>query len=381
MTSFKIKNSTRFSFQNTNFRLLILCILCSVYGCILVFSANVAAGNGLRGVIVQVGASVAGLMLAIFISRFDYENLCNVWYIFGGFAVLLVLLTFTPLGLNAAGTDDTAWLGIGFGSFMFTFQPSELLKIAFVMSFAHHVSLVKDNISDIKNVILLCLHACIPIGLILLQGDDGTALVFIFMFACMMWVAGLKWQYFAAAFTAIAAAIPILWFFFLTDDKKGRILAILRPEEYVKTYGWQQEEGITLIGSGKLFGVGLLNGSNPTLFARNNDLIFTVAAEEFGFIGAVVLLALLALLIIELWHCTTRARDTLGSLICVGAMAMIGFQSIINIGMNVRLLPVIGITLPFFSAGGSSVLTLYLMIGLVLSVCYYSNVKSTAIHR
>mgnify|MGYP002519673175 CR=1 FL=1 len=149
----------------------------------------------------------------------------------------------------------------------------------------------------------------------------------------------------------------------------------------MKTYGWQQEQGIILMGSGKLSGVGFTEGSNPNLFARNNDLIFTVAAEEFGFIGSILLLGLLALLIFELWRCSSRARDPMGSFICIGTMAMIGFQSIINIGMNVRLLPIIGITLPFFSAGGTSVLTLYLAIGLVLSVCYYSDIKSSSIRH
>ena len=122
-------------------------------------------------------------------------------------------------------------------------------------------------------------------------------------------------------------------------------------------------------------GVGYLNGSNPTLFARNNDLIFTVAAEEFGFIGALLLLGLLGALLYELYRCAKRAQDGLGTYLCVGMMALIGFQSIINLGMNLRLLPVIGITLPFFSAGGSSVLTLYLGIGLALSVSYSERTR------
>lgn len=381
MAFLKRTGGGRFSLRGTNLRLLILCLLCSAYGCMLVFSANYSAGSGMRGTITQIGATVIGLLLAFFISRFDYEDICRAWPFIGGFAVLLVLLTFTPLGLNVSGTDDTAWLQIGFGKAALTIQPSELLKVAFIITFSLHLSAVRENISHIRNVLLLCLHACVPIGLIFLQGDDGTALVFVFMFAAMMFAAGLKWQYFAAAFAAIAAAVPLLWFNYLTDDKKGRFLAILHPEEYIKTYGWQQYQGIVQMGSGKLFGVGYLNGSNPHLFARNNDLVFTVAAEEFGYIGSLVLLLLLALLIMELWRCAKMARDTLGSLICVGTMAMIGFQSIINIGMNVRLLPIIGITLPFFSQGGTSILTLYLAIGLVLSVCYYSNVKSTTIHH
>ncbi len=370
----------RFALRNTNFRLLILCFLCSLYGCMLVLSANLSAGNGWKGIITQAGASVVGFVFALLISQIDYDDICRAWPLVAGLAVLLVLLTFTPLGLNVSGTDDTAWLALSIGSFSLTFQPSELLKIAFIITFSRHLAAVGEDINAPRNILLLGAHALLPIGLIFLQGDDGTALVFGLMFVAMMFAAGLKWQYFAGTITAALIAVPFIWMN-LTDDKKGRILSILQPELYTETYGWQQEQGIILMGSGKLFGVGYLQGSNPDLFARNNDLIFTVAAEEFGYIGSLVLLALLALLTFELWRCAMRARDTLGRYMCIGTMAMIGFQSIINIGMNVRLLPIIGITLPFFSAGGTSVLTLYLAIGLVLSVSFYSNIKANSIRR
>ncbi len=370
-------STVRFMLKNTNFRLLFLCFACSLYGCLLVLSANISAGNGWKGIITQVGASVVGFVVAWFISRFDYDDICRLWPIIAGAALLLVLLTFTPLGLNVAGTDDTAWLAVSIGSFSLTFQPSELLKVAFIITFSKHLAYVGEDINRPSNILMLGLHAALPIGLIFLQGDDGTALVFALIFASLMFAAGLKWQYFASVFALAAIAIPILWMN-LTDDKKGRILSIIQPDKYAETYGWQQEQGIILMGSGKLFGVGYLNGSNPNLFARNNDLVFTVAAEEFGYIGSLVLLVLLALLLFELWRCASRAKDPLGSYICIGTMAMIGFQSIINIGMNVRLLPIIGITLPFFSAGGTSVLTLYLIIGLVLSVSFYSNVKGSS---
>ena len=130
------------------------------------------------------------------------------------------------------------------------------------------------------------------------------------------------------------------------------------------------------MGSGQLWGVGFLNGGNHGLYARNNDLIFTVAGEEFGFIGAVALILIILFMVIKMLSNAMHARDRLGMFLCIGMMSLVGFQSAINIGMNVRLLPVIGITLPFFSAGGSSVATLYLGIGLVLSV-YYSSRTNT----
>ena len=140
--------------------------------------------------------------------------------------------------------------------------------------------------------------------------------------------------------------------------------------------GWQQYLGLRALGSGQLWGRGFMEGGGTGLYARNNDFIFTVAGEEFGFIGSLALLLILILIVTAILKDALGARDRLGMYLCVGVMAMIGFQSMINIGMVVRLLPVIGITLPFFSAGGSSVAMLYLGIGLVLSVHYSSRARS-----
>ncbi len=356
-----------------NMRLIVMCILLSGYGCLLVYSAAHGYGSGMSGTIMQIVASVGGLIAAILISRYDYDTICGLWPLWSGIAVLLVLLTFTPLGLNAVGTDDTAWLGIG----GLTFQPSELLKIAFIISFSVHLSKVQDSIRRFKTVLGLGLHALIPIGLVFLQGDDGTALVFIMITLTMMLVCGVNLLYYVIGLSGVCAVIPVLWTYFLDEDKKARFLCILPPfvEKYLSEEGYQQAEALKAIGSGQLNGVGYLQGKNPVLFARNNDLIFTVAAEEFGFIGAIILLVLLAFLLYELYRCAKRSQDSLGTYLCVGMLALVGFQSVINLGMNLRLLPVIGITLPFFSAGGSSVATLYLGIGLALSVSYSDRTR------
>ncbi len=371
------KNKIVSLFRYSNLRLILLCVLCSVYGCMLVYSASYSSGNGLSGAMVQIVCSVVGLVVAVLMSQIDYENLCSYWFIWAGIALLLMLLTYTPLGLNVAGTDDTAWLALKIGSFQLTFQPSELMKIAFIISFSVHLTRVQDTIHRFKTLALLCLHAIIPIGLVFLQGDDGTALVFIMIFLSMLFVSGVRLIYFVLGFTGICAMVPLLWNFFLDDAKKARFLCILPPyvEKYLDSVGWQQYEGLKAIGSGQITGVGYLEGGKGFWFARNNDLIFTVAGEEFGFIGALLLLLLLALLWVELLRCALNSQDSLGTYLCVGMLSLVGFQSIINLGMNLRLLPVIGITLPFFSAGGSSVATLYLGIGLVLSVSFSQRTR------
>ena len=366
------KRSIQSFLQNSNIRLILICAAITVYGCLLVYSASHGYGYGFSGASTHIIAATIGFIAAIFISQIDYDDICALWPIWAGLALLLMLLTCTPLGLNASGTDDTAWLGVG----GLTFQPSELMKIVFIITFSVHLSSVQDKIRSFKTVLLLGLHAMLPIGLVFLQGDDGTAIVFIMIFLSMLFSAGVNLLYYVIGLTGICAAIPILWST-MTEDKKARILCILPPyvEEYLQTAGWQQYEGLKAIGSGQLTGTGYLNTNNGSLFARNNDLIFTVAGEEFGFIGSLLLLLLLTLLLFEMFRCASRARDPLGTYICVGMLALIGFQSIINLGMNLRLLPVIGITLPFFSAGGSSVATLYLGIGLVLSVSFSQNTR------
>ena len=356
-----------------NLRMIILCITASTFGCMLVYSASYGVGDGLKGAMMQIIASIIGISVAIFISRMDYEDICSLWPIWSGISILLVLLTFTPLGLNATGTDDTAWLALG----PLTFQPAELMKISFIMSFSMHLTKVQEHIRDFKTVFFLCLHGGIHIFLVLLQGDDGTALVFIAIFLSMLLISGINLIYYILGFAGICVAVPILWTNFMDEDKKARFLCILPAyvERYLESAGWQQFEALKSIGSGKLTGSGYLQGANPTLFARNNDLIFIVAAEEFGFLGGRFLLLLIGLLVFELYRCARHSRDALGTYICIGMMALIGFQSLINLGMNLRVLPVIGITLPFFSDGGSSVATLYLGIGLVLSVSYSERTR------
>ena len=357
--------------RGSNKLLILLCAVSSAYGVLLVYSAAHSAGFSKSGVVMQIGASVAGLLLALIISSIDYEAICSIWPVYVVGSLILMILTFTPLGLNVAGTDDTAWIGIPPGSDdpFLTIQPSELMKIVFIITFSKHLAYVREHVSRPLTVLGLCAHGLFPAVLVFLQGDDGTALVFLCIFASMMLVSGLKALYFLAAGTGIAAMIPVVWNH-LDQQKTDRILALIYPEQYLATTGWQQDHALTAIGSGQLWGVGYLEGGGHGLYARNNDFIFTVAGEEFGFIGAFALFLLIILIVVAMLIGALRARDRLGMFLCTGMMALIGFQSLINLGMNLRVLPVIGITLPLFSAGGSSVFTLYLGIGLALSVCY-----------
>ena len=360
--------------------LILLSAVTAAYGVVLVYSANHYNEGGTRGWIIQPLAAAVGLLAALIMARIDYANLARAWPVLAVASVGLMLLTYTPLGLNVTGTDDTAWLGFPFGSSdpWITFQPSELMKIVFILTFSKHLYEVREHISRLPTFLLLCLHGAFPALLVFLQGDDGTALMFLIIFICMIFAAGLRTWYFLVGGTCLVAALPLVWTYFLDDVKKERFLCLIPSlvEKYKNGAGFQQWYGIQAIGSGQLTGVGFLEGGNVNLYSRGADFVFTIAAEEFGFLGSMAVLCLLALVCIAIWRAGMKARDSMGFYICVGMMAYIGFQSVINIGMATRLLPVIGITLPFFSAGGSSIATLFLGIGLVLSVYYSSRART-----
>lgn len=360
--------------RNTDRLLLLLCAAASVYGCLLVYSDAQTSGGGRMAYLVQFLACGLGYVAAIVISKIDYEVICRFWPVLAVISLGLMALTFTPLGLNVAGTDDTAWLRLSLGPIKTTFQPAELLKIVFVITFALHLTKVHETINRPLTVLLLCLHGLFPVGLVFLQGDYGTALVFIFIFICMLFAGGLRPLYFLVGLIGVTATVPILWQV-IGQDKRDRILSLIFVDDYLSTTGWQQYLGVVALGSGKLWGVGYMQGGDHQVYARNNDFVFTVAGEEFGFIGAIAVIAILLAIVLVIMRDAMKAKDRLGMLLCTGMMSLIGFQSLINIGMTLRVIPVIGITLPFFSSGGSSVATLYLGIGLVLSVYYSSRTR------
>lgn len=366
----RIKSGISLYIRYNDWFLFLSCTAAAAYGIILVYSAAASQNGQSREYLVQTVSFLIGVAAALVISRIDYEIICRLWPFLSGISLFLVLLTFTPLGLKVA--DDQAWLYI---PVIGTFQPSELLKITFIISFANHLSKVQHKMNELRTALLLCLHGAVPVLLIFKQGDDGTALVFICIFVSMLFIAGLRPLYFLIGATAGAAAVPVAWNM-MDELKKARFLCLIFVEKYTDNVGWQQNLALIAIGSGKLWGVGYLKGGNQYLYARNTDFIFTVAAEEFGFMGGLALFAILILILLALYRSILAARDLQGMLLCGGLMALIGFQSLINLGMNLRLLPVIGITLPFFSRGGSSLATLFIGVGVALSVYYSGKTRS-----
>lgn len=355
--------------------LLLLCFFTSAYGCVAVFSATHYMDT-LRPVIVQVICMFAGLIAACIISAIPIEKFSQYWYLAAIIGIIPVLLTFF-IGFAPEGTDDKAWLNLGFT----TFQPSELLKICFVITFSTHLAAVKRNINKLKYLLPVCAHGLVPIILIFAQGDAGTALVFVVMFVFMLIAAGVSWKYFLAAFSAALVASPLAYFFILNEEHRERIVNMFDIDADIQGVGWQQYRGRLALANGGFSGQGYLKGTLTQIGKAgvpegHNDFIFVTIGEELGFLGC---FAVLVLLIAICLHCLKVARISSkdeGKFICIGIFSMLLAQMVINIGMCTSVTPVIGITLPFFSAGGTSLFCLYLGIGLVLNVYMHRNSRT-----
>lgn len=362
-------------YKGTDKLLLGLCLLISAFGTIMVYSAtrrtlteDAVIPRDVRTMIIAI---VLGVICALIISLVDYEALARLWPLIAIACIGLMVSLFFIGDAPEGRSDAISWIKLG----SFYFQPSELLKIGFMITFAVHLDAIKHDINKFKNIILLGMHAFIAIALVILTGDLGSALVFVAMTIGMLFAAGLYIRYFIFGVGTIALAAPILWFEFFSDFQKQRFMAIYAPESLTEaTYEeviFQQQQGVNAIGAGKIFGQGLFNGAytqNGLVPESRNDMIFTVVGEELGLVGALAALLILTFILIKIIVNGQKAVSFTGRLICTAVAVMVAAHILINIGMCLMVLPVIGITLPFMSAGGSSNLCIYFAIGLVLSI-------------
>ncbi|MBQ1988411.1 MAG: FtsW/RodA/SpoVE family cell cycle protein [Clostridia bacterium] len=360
-------------FREADKIILILTFFASLYGVFAVYSATYYM-ESFRPAFVQFICMILGLISAIVISTIDYEKISKLWFLVALAGLIPVILTFF-IGFAPEGTDDKAWLDLGFT----TFQPSELLKICFCITFSVHLKKIKPNINKLKYLIPLVVHGAFPVLLIHFQGDDGTALVFAVMVLFMMWVGGVSWKYFLLAIVTAVVSSPFLYFFVLNDDQRERIQSIINPVKDIQGIDYQQWRASVALANGGLTGQGYLKGDLTQAGGvpeGYNDFIFVSIGEELGFIGLVGLLILLGAICLRCIRVARICPNDLGKYICVGIFAMIFAQTVINVGMCTSVLPVIGVTLPFFSAGGTSLLCLFFGIGMVLNVYIHRNSRT-----
>ncbi len=370
------KNKLGF-FSSLDFVTIIASLLCSAYGLILVYSATYSKlpdgkiiSNDVRTMIISV---LGGIIVALILCNIDYEIISKLWPVIAAGCIVLMLVTLLfGKAANPYRPDAKSWLDLG----VFTFQTSELLKVGFIISFSYHLDMVKDHINRIKTIIPLVIHGMIPVALVVATGDSGSALIFLIMFIGMLFFAKVNIGYFVAGICAIIVAFAVAWKTKIIDGiQRERIVALFYPEQY-KDVLYQQTNGKIAMGSGGLLGQGFLKGSmtqSGAVPVNENDMILSVAGEEFGYIGTVAVIILLLILMLRMLSTGQKARDNVGYLMCSGIAVMLFAQVLINIGMELSLLPCIGITLPLFSAGGSSSLCIYLALGIEMSVYRFSK--------
>ncbi len=358
-------------------------------------SGQIVGLGGYQQAVMQAMAALLGIFLAVLISHVDYHTMVQIWPIHAAVAWGLVLPTLVlhdwpsrtslfVIGYAASGSDNYSWYKLG----PLTFQPTELAKISFILTFAMHLDKVRSHINEPRELAKLLLHLLVPLAIIHLQGDDGTVLIYLAIGIAMLFSAGLSWRYIFGAFAAGATGIAVAFGFFSNVIGKSyqwlRILAVYDPENtsgwaltenVLKDYTYQQARGEISIGAGQIFGRGLFSGNYVYIPNAWNDFIFSWIGNAVGFVGCAVVLGVLFGIVIRIFATGIRSEDTLGTFICIGIGSAILAQIAVNLGMNLRILPVIGVTLPFYSAGGTSVMMMYICVGIVVSV-YMHNKKS-----
>ncbi|MBE6032236.1 MAG: rod shape-determining protein RodA [Clostridiales bacterium] len=304
--------------------------------------------------------------VAIFIILFiNYEVFYKAQKVLFVLSILLLISVYIPgLGDEQYGTQG--WLDLG----PVNLQPSELVKISFTLVYAAFLSRHEEMLKTLKGIILAIFYACPFIGLVLLQGDLGNALVYFVIMAVMLFYAGAKGSIYAKLVGILALCMPIAYKF-LDEYQKDRIDAFLNPDNLQLPGNWQVWNSKIAIGSGGFAGKGLFEGTQKSLKflpVQESDFIFSVIVEELGMIGGAFIIAVYSFFLYRITRIIVKAKDSFGALVATGILAMFFFQIFENIGMTMGVMPVTGVTLPFVSYGGSSVLTNMVAIGLVLNV-------------
>jgi rod shape determining protein RodA len=318
---------------------------------------------------------VAGGIAATAAAAIDYRHYERLGYVIYGGGILLLLLVFI-LGRDIHGA--ARWIDIGGKERGFRFQPSEFMKIILAIALAKYLH---DDPKlpvgpggggrTLKDFIVPVILAGIPFALVAKQPDLGTSLILLGIFLSIMALGKVRWQSLVTLAVGIAVAAPLLWNYVLHDYQKRRVISFINPELDIRGANWHSHHARVAIGNGGLWGTGYMKGTqNHYLFIpeQHTDFPFPVFAEDWGFAGCLLLIGLYTFLVIWGIRIASTAKDRFGAALAVGVTAMIFWHAFFNIGMVVGVLPVVGVTLPLFSYGGSSVTTILIGIGLLMNV-------------
>jgi len=347
--------------------LLIATLVLVVFGIIMIRSATNGATDPdlINRVPSQIQFMVIGTILLLLMTYIDYRLLGSIhlWLYLFMVGILIMVLLFGQEGDGGS----KSWLNIGI-----LIQPAEIAKLLIIITLGYHFSNRYHKLDSIKTVFGSLIHVAVPIGLIFIQPDLGTVIVFSVLWFTLAWAAGLRIKHIGMGLFIAIVSFPILWSVMLPYQRE-RITNFITPDTGEDRFGsrYNIRQAAIAIGSGGLFGKGYGNGTQTQyrfLRVRHTDFIFCVIAEEFGLVGGTIVIIIMGVVIWRILRAARLAADPLGSMICYGVAATIFFQSVTAIGMNVGILPVTGLTLPLVSSGGTSLMSILIGIGLVQSV-------------
>ena len=347
--------------------LLILCLVVAGFGVLCISSATSAEkfGSNFKYIAVQVVSVGLGVLMYALVSSIDLDFLSEHRGMMVAFNVLLLLMLISPLGTDN-NTGNRSWINTG----IVMVQPAEICKITYIIINASVMASHQNRISHPVSIIHMLMHLGLLVGLNLaLSSDMGVSLIFVFIFIGMAFAGGVSLWWFALAIGSIAAAFPILWQF-LGEYQRNRIRILFDPTIDPQGINERYHSKINLqsLTGGGLTGQGLFQGNRTqsgALFAQHTDYIFSSMGEELGFVGCVFIMILELAIIARCIYVGIRCQDYMRRLVCYGAASALMFQLMINVGMCIGVMPVIGLTLPLISYGGSSVVTIFAMLGLV----------------
>jgi rod shape determining protein RodA len=367
-------------FRQADLVLLGLCCTATVFGMVLIASAThymEPATKMLRYVGVQGIAMLLGFCMYVLMSMVDIEIVLKKWKWLVAFNLVFIGLLKTPLGVGEATTGNQAWLK--FPGIPFQIGPAEVVKITFTLLLAKQLSWLREEKRDLRSfpaASQVAGHTLLLMGwYVAISGDMGNALTFFFIFLCMAFAAGFALRWFALLFLGSGAGFAAAWVLDLIPGYMMDRFRVLVDHSYDSLgVGWQQTRSLMAIGSGGLFGQGYMNGTQTqssfpqSLPNRWTDFVFSVCGEELGLVGCLAVIILLTVIIFRVLRVAKNAQTPFHCYICVGMAAMLIYQTVINIGMCLFVMPTIGVTLPFFSYGGSSVVTLFIAMGIVSGI-------------
>jgi rod shape determining protein RodA len=338
----------------------------ALIGVINLYSATSVSRASLSEVYIQqVYWLVSGGILAMLVTSIDYRHYEKFGYALYAFGIVLLVLVFV-LGKDIRGSSR--WIYIG----SFSLQPSEFMKLFLIIAVAKYLhDDPKTEGRTLRDLAIPAVIAAVPMMLILAQPDLGTALILMLIFVSICALTRIAWKSLVSLGLAVAVGLPLVWTYVLKDYQRNRVTAFLNPDANILGSGWHAHHARVAIGNGGIWGQGFMRGSQNQfhfLPDQYSDFPFAVFAEDWGFVGCLVLVALYGFLVMWSIRVAATAKDRFGAVIAIGVGSLIFWHAFFNLGMVTGILPVVGVTLPLFSYGGSSVLTVLMGVGLLMNV-------------